>query len=1077
MHPKKNSLLLPFAALLIALVFTADVLTPLGYAEWTLYVVPVALCLFIGRPGAPLLAGLACSLLMIVGYVFSPEGLDVKMAWINRIMGSVAIWVVAIVASRFISTRREIERLTWLERGRALMSSRIAGVQTPEEIARSVLATLVEYTGCAAGVFYRREGDHMVRIGASALTGDPPKELAFGSTLAGQAALDGTTRVIGPLADGYLEIGSALGRMKPGAIVITPTLLDGAVNGVIELAFVQSPRELDRVTELLGTCSAKIGVALSASLSRIRLEELLEETQRQHEELQTQQEELRVSNEELEEQGNVLKESKEQLERQQAELEQSNVQLEEYSNHLERQKQELLITQRTLKENAEALERTNQYKSEFLANMSHELRTPLNSSLILSKLLADNADGSLSEVQVRYAKTIQASNHDLLNLINDILDLAKIESGKVETDMAPVLLSHLLDPLKLTFEPIALDAKVAFRIEVAKDVPETIITDLLRVQQIIKNLLSNAFKFTEAGEVVLAVLVTAGGEVRFEVRDTGIGIPEAQQQVIFEAFRQADGSTSRQFGGTGLGLSISRELARLLQGTITVSSFPGEGSTFTLSLPLVPDLALHAAQQDGRQGPPPPGLAYQSRIGGTYPGALPGFSELKAAMDALSSDTREEGRKPGGSLPEPSGEAALATGAELHAGSADAAAAAAGPADAHPAARGRTILVIEDDTGFSAIIKDLARGLDFECVTTDNALEGLALARELLPKGILLDIGLPDRSGLAVLEQLKRDPLTRPIPVHMVSASDHTQMALELGAVGYLMKPAMPEQLTAALKRVESQSRREVKSVLIVEDDPTLRDNLMLLLQADAVDLVGVGTITDALRMLDERSFDCMVMDLGLPDGSGYELLEQLSQGGRYAFPPVIVYTGRSISREEEQRLRRYSRSIIIKGARSPERLVDEVTLFLHQVESKLPADQQRLLKVARSRDSALEGKKILLVEDDVRNVFALINVLEPLGATVEIARNGREAVDKLRGAVDIDLVLMDIMMPEMDGFAAMKEIRSDERLAKLPIIALTANAMPEDRTRCLEAGADDYISKPIDIDRLVSLCRVWMPK
>jgi len=1007
---------------------------------------------------------------MVPGYFMSPAGMHTEIAYANRIIGSVVLWVVAVVGTRFILARQEVERLTWLERGKAMVATRIGGVQSPADIARNVLAAVVEYTACPAGVFYLRQDNEVVRIGATALAGDPPPQLPLGSTLAGQAALEGNTRILGPLSESYFAVGSALGSMKPRSVVVMPTVNDGAVNGVVEFAYLEPPGELALVNELLSSCSVKIGIALNAALSRIRLQELLEETQRQHEELQTQQEELRVTNEELEEQSNALKESRDQLERQQVDLEQSNVQLEEYSNHLERQKQELLITQRTLKDNAEALERANQYKSEFLANMSHELRTPLNSSLILSKLLADNADGSLSETQVRYAKTIQASNHDLLNLINDILDLAKIESGKVETAIEPVLLPHLLDPLKLTFEPIAADAHLGFRVEVADDVPPTLMTDMLRVQQIVRNLLSNAFKFTKSGEVVLSVGLSERGKVRFAVRDTGIGIPETQQQVIFEAFRQADGSTSRQFGGTGLGLSISRELARLLQGCITVESVPGQGSTFTLVLPLEPDLAPQAAQQAA--GAPAnqygsASLAMGAPGGGSrQPPDLPGFTELKEAMDALTGDTPDAGLYAGASAARPA-----------EGGHAGEPADGANPGNRAPD-RGRTILVIEDDPAFAGIVKELAQGLDFDCVSADNALAGLALARELQPKGILLDLGLPDRSGLAVLEQLKRDPLTRPIPVHIVSASDHTQVALELGAIGYIVKPAMPEQLTAALRRVEDQSRREVKSVLIVEDDATLRENLLLLLKAEAVDLVGVGTVNEALRMLDDRSFDCMVMDLGLPDGSGYELLERLSKGGRYAFPPVIVYTGRTITREEEQRLRRYSRSIIIKGARSPDRLVDEVALFLHQVESQLPADQQRLLRMARSRDTVLDGRKILIAEDDVRNVFALINVLEPLGARVEIARNGREALDKLRDAGgDIDLVLMDIMMPEMDGFTAMKEIRADSRIAKIPIIALTANAMPEDRVRCLDAGADDYIAKPIDIDRLVSLCRVWMPK
>ena len=1082
--------------MLIALIFAADALTPLGYAEWTLYVVPVALCLFVGQMAAPLVAAIACSALLAVGYLLSPPGSDAYLALINRTLGAVGIWVVALVGSRFISARREIERLTWLERGKALVASRIAGVQTPEEIGRSVLAAFVEYTDCAVGVFYRTQGDRVVRIAASALAGAPPEDMRLGSTLAGQSAADGLTRVIGPLDDSYLTVSSALGKMVPRAVVVSPTLVDTSVNGLIELAYMAKPDELGLVRELLDSCAAKIGVALAAALSRIRLQELLEETQHQHEELQTQQEELRVSNEELEEQGNILKHSKAQLERQQEELEQSNVRLEEYSNHLERQKQELLITQRTLKENAEALERTNQYKSEFLANMSHELRTPLNSSLILSKLLADNTDGSLSEVQVRYAKTIQASNQDLLNLINDILDLSKIESGKVETSIEPVMLSHLLEPLELTFEPIAEDANLRFRIEVAQDVPDTIVTDLLRVQQILRNLLSNAFKFTRAGEVVLSVSLAGETHVQFSVRDTGIGIPEAQQQVIFEAFRQADGSTSRQFGGTGLGLSISRELARLLQGTISVVSAPREGSTFILSLPLAPDLAAQEAPRRPVQPAPRPS-AEPAWTEGIHPPPppLPGFTELKEAIDALSVDAQAKDTAAGGEAVDAAdvriADAAFGDGVD---GNSSGNSSGGGDVRRPPVAsspqegedghvretlrRGRTILIIEDDDTFAEIVKNLALELDLDCVISNNALEGLALARQLLPKGILLDLGLPDRSGLAVLEELKRDPLTRPIPVHVVSASDHTQVALELGAIGYIMKPAMREQLRGALERVEEQSRREVKSVLIVEDDETLRENLILLLKADGVEIVGVGTVHEAMQLLDLRTFDCMVMDLGLPDGSGYDLLERLSKGNRYSFPPVIVYTGRSITREEEQRLRRYSRSIIIKGARSPDRLVDEVSLFLHQVEARLPADQQRLLKMARSRDSVLEGRKILLAEDDVRNVFALINVLEPLGASVEIARNGREALDKLRTSrAEIDLVLMDIMMPEMDGFTAIREIRADERVAKVPIIALTANAMPEDRARCLEAGADDYIAKPIDVDRLVSLCRVWMPK
>jgi hypothetical protein len=567
---------------------------------------------------------------------------------------------------------------------------------------------------------------------------------------------------------------------------------------------------------------------------------------------------------------------------------------------------------------------------------------------------------------------------------------------------------------------------LALQIEADALAPSQLVVDSQRLQQILKNLLANAVKFTEHGKVSLHVRAAGQGRIRFEVCDSGIGIAREQLQVIFEAFRQADGSTRRRYGGTGLGLSISRDLAERMGGSIQVDSEPGRGSCFILELPL--------------QGAPASNAADIA--------AAPVASPVAAAVPAMQVPARAPVAP---TTPVPS--VADDRGRRQH--------------------PGRLILAVEDDATFAEALVALAHELDFDCVVAGTAEEALALAGELRPNGILLDIGLPDVSGLSVLERLKRNPDTRHIPVHVVSATDRSQVARELGAIGFAIKPTTRERLVSAIEQLEQTSQRDVRRLLIVEDDSELRHNLELLLGRDQLQIVAVGTLAGALEQLSTVTFDCMVMDLSLPDGSGYDLLEHMAGNDDVGFPPVIVYTGRALGREEEQRLRRYSKSIIIKGARSPERLLDEVTLFLHSVEASLPTDQQRLLREARRRDTVLDGRTVLLAEDDVRNIFALSSVLEPLGVTLEIARNGQEAVDRLAER-EVDLVLMDIMMPEKDGLAAMREIRAQRHLQDLPIIALTAKAMPDDRERCLQAGANDYIAKPIDVDKLVSLCRVW---
>jgi CheY-like chemotaxis protein/signal transduction histidine kinase len=819
-----------------------------------------------------------------------------------------------------------------------------------------------------------------------------------------------------------------MGQGTPAELVVVPASIDGVVQSVIELGFFSATNADQR--ELLSRVSESIAVAVRAAKDRQRLEELLQETQQQAEELQAGAEELRVSNEELEEQGRALRESQAHLEVQQSELEQINSQLEEQAQLLEHQKDELAKAQTILTERADELQRANEYKSEFLANMSHELRTPLNSTLILAKLLADNKDGNLTAAQVKFAKTITSAGNDLLALINDVLDLSRIEAGKVELAPEQVSVAATVESLAKTFQPTADQNHLRFSWAIEPGVPEQIETDRQRLGQILKNLLSNAFKFTEKGEIALRVFSPQNGNVAFAVRDTGVGIAPHQQEVIFEAFRQADGSIHRKFGGTGLGLSISRDLAALLGGAITVQSALGEGSVFTLTLP-----------QAFSSGAP----LLEAR-----PVAMPESAPKLAASKNIAQQTAPP------SVTEDDRDA-ITPG-------------------------GRVILIVEDDPAFAMILRDLVREMGFQCVAAASATDGLMAAAQYLPSAILLDVNLPDHSGLGVLDRLKRDPRTRHIPVHMLSVSDYKREALELGAIGYALKPAKREELVEALQRLEAKFSQNLRRLLIVEDDPRQRESVQQLLSNGDVQITAVASAREALAHLKDTTFDCMVVDLNLPELSGYDLLEKMSQQEDVAFPPVIIYTGRALDPEEEQRLRRYSKSIIIKDARSPERLLDEVTLFLHQVEAKLPPKHQQMLKTARDRESALEGRRVLIVEDDVRNVFALSSVLEPAGITVVIARNGREAIDVLarsspEAAKRIDLVLMDIMMPEMDGLAAMREIRKRGEWKNLPIIALTAKAMTDDHDKSLAAGANDYIAKPLDVEKLLSLIRVWMPK
>ncbi|MCO8018607.1 response regulator [Brevundimonas diminuta] len=943
---------------------------------------------------------------------------------LSGVLGAVLTITVFMLVRRSARARARQE---WLHEGQVGLGVAMMGDQSLEQLGDSILAYLGRYAGVQAAALFKGEGGLYRRIAALGVPSDAPVAERFGPRegLLGQVAADGQILTLSDVPEGYLTIGSALGRDKPRHLVIAPARADGAVNAVLELGFLHTPDE--RLMALLEETGPAIGTALRSARYRAQLQNMLEETQRQAEELQVQSEELRVSNEELEEQGRALKESQTRLEQQQAELEQTNSQLEEQAQLLETQRDDLERGASALTLKARELEQASQYKSDFLANMSHELRTPLNSLLILSKLLADNPEGTLSEEQVNYARTIQSSGNDLLALINDILDLSKIEAGHIQARPEAVSMQRLTEDVRQLFQPVADDRGLAFEIELdaGADLMET---DRQRLEQILKNLLSNAFKFTEIGGVKLGISAQPGDRIAFAVSDTGIGISPEQQTGIFEAFQQADGTISRRYGGTGLGLSISRELARLLGGRITLESRVGEGSVFTLTLPR----AYDAAQVAPRETPAPAPHV-------SPPSEPP--PERRQSISASVEDDRD-----------------------------------------HLAGTRRLLLVVEDDDRFAAIVRDLSRELGFQCIVAGTAQEALKLAKRHRPSAVVLDVSLPDQSGLTVLDVLKRDDDTRHIPIHVVSAEDHSQTALSLGAIGYLVKPVKREDLAEVLRTLEDTLTRTVRRVLIVEDDLVQRDAVSRLLASGDVETVGVGTAAECLEQLRTQTFDCMVLDLTLPDASGFSLLETLSREGGHGFPPVIVYTGRDLSPDHEQQLRRYSSSIIIKGAKSPERLLDEVSLFLHQVVSELPPEQQKMIRRARNRDAVLEGRRILIVEDDVRNVYSLTNVLEPRGALVEIARNGREALEALEQASTdpskaVDLVLMDVMMPVMDGLTATREMRKDPRWKTLPVLMLTAKAMPDDQERCMAAGANDYMAKPLDVDKLLSLVRVWMPR
>ncbi|MFJ4143130.1 response regulator [Pseudomonas sp. NPDC089734] len=932
-----------------------------------------------------------------------------------------------------------LHKVAWLRNGQSELAEQVLGQLTLNTLGRNILQFFAQYLGTVvAAVYMRQEHGGLVRVATYGLSREHEQQeqtIYSGEGVIGQAVQQDRIIRLDDLPADYFKYSSGLGEGLPQSVAIVPTSNDNQVNGVVELGFLRPLTEKD--IEFLELVSDNIGTSIEAARYRQRLQEVLTETQQLNEELQVQQEELRTANEELEEQSRILKESQAHLETQQAELEQTNEQLAEQGqvladqrDALDQKNEELSQAQVELQARADELQRSSKYKSEFLANMSHELRTPLNSSLILAKLLSENATENLTEEQVKFAESIYSAGNDLLNLINDILDISKVEAGKLEVRPENSNVQRLVEGLRSLFQPLAAEKALDFSVELQPGAPTMLFTDRQRLEQILKNLLSNAIKFTESGAVSMIVSRQPGAGIVFTVRDSGIGIAEEHQQSIFEAFRQADGTTNRRYGGTGLGLSISRDLAALLGGSISVTSAPGQGSIFTLVLP-----EQYVEQEGEDEGGERTSIVSSPIV--TLPVVTPPVPEpLPFTPPPPFADDRDKAPF-----------------------------------------TGRCILVIEDEVQFAQILYDLAHELGYQCLVAHAADEGFNLAARFTPDAILLDMRLPDHSGLTVLQRLKELAPTRHIPVHVISVEDRQEAAMHMGAIGYAIKPTTREELKDVFAKLEAKLTQKVKRILLVEDDALQRDSIARLIGDDDIEITAVGFAQEALDLLRENVYDCMIIDLKLPDMLGDELLKRMSTEEIRSFPPVIVYTGRNMTRDEEAELLKYSRSIIIKGARSPERLLDEVTLFLHKVESQLSNERQKMLKTARSRDKVFEARKILVVDDDVRNIFALTSALEHKGAVVEIARNGLEAIARLNEVEDIDLVLMDVMMPEMDGYEATIEIRKDPRWRKLPIIAITAKAMKDDQERCLQAGSNDYLAKPIDLDRLFSLIRVWLPK
>ena len=957
----------------------------------------------------------------------------------------------------------------WLKSGQAELHYKMRQEHDLIPLIQVVIGYLARYLQAQVGVLYLAEGKRFKLVGSYAYNkrNNNDNEFELGEGLIGQAALEQQSILFSQIPEGQnnLIVNSGLGEALPGHVMVLPLVHEGTVEAVLALGTNKKYTELE--LDFLEKIAPSVAISIHVTRTQQQLARLLEESKLQSEELQTQQEELRAANEELEEQAAMLMKSEEALRTKSDELQQLNAELEERTEELERRTMETTEKNRVIEQAKQAVEiqaqnlaLASQYKSEFLANMSHELRTPLNSLLILSQSLANNRSGNLTDEQQEDARIIYQGGKALLGLINDILDLSKVEAGKLEIRFEKISIDTLLDNLRSQFSPIAKEKGLELVFEKIGDLSTPLYCDPQRLEQVLRNFLSNGLKFTHKGTVALKVLLPPSPVccnlpalqecpvIAFAVSDTGIGISSDKQQRVFEAFQQADGSTSRTYGGTGLGLTISRELVKLLGGEIQLHSKAGQGSTFTLYLPLNVEPAVYSVL---------PIVAPHNNLAESRSDRI-----VAASLPAMhsSAPTRGEPDK----APIPRLHLATEAGAVVD--------------DREVLCVGeKSVLVIEDDPAFARILVDLSRGKGYRGLIALRGGEGLELAEKYQPSAIILDLGLPDISGRQVLEQLKRNIKTRHIPVHVLSAEDKSNEVMQMGAVGFLTKPVSGEDVDALLTKLESLLQDKIKRVLLIEDDGHNRLAVTRLIANKDVEICAVGTGLEAHEKLLTEAYDCVILDLSLPDISGFELLNRLTQDEHVSLPPVVVYTGRELTSDEYKELSEYTSSIVIKGASSPERLLDETTLFLHSVESSLPNEQRNIIQMLHSPEQLLKGRKVLLVDDDLRNTYALSKVLREHGLVVSMADNGELALQKLEQEQGIELVLMDIMMPVMDGYEAMRKIRQQAKFNKLPMIALTAKAMPEDRAKSIEAGANDYCTKPVDVDRLMSMMRVWLFK
>lgn len=926
------------------------------------------------------------------------------------------------MASSLESTFNDLKTRDWHQTGTLELVESIRGERNIDKLADKLISSICQYLNAPLGTVYIINDDSFFRLTGKYAASNVPMFITEDDGLLGQAIKARKPLIIDELPENYLTLNSSLGSTQPKSLLIAPLVFADLCIGVIEIGLLHKPDPIE--IGFLESNLHTLAVGVNSALDYVKLQNFLEETQAQSEELQAQHNELENVNAELEAQAQKLQASEEELRVQQEELQQTNAELEERSVLLVERNEEI-------QRKAEELEISTRYKSEFLANMSHELRTPLNSILLLSRLLSENNEENLTSDQIEYANVIQSSGNGLLGLIDEILDLSKIEAGQMKLEYMEVSVQEITDELQALFNPIANEKGLDFRIEIEKNVPQLIETDKMRLGQILKNLISNALKFTSKGNVTLSVKrespVTP--TLQFAVKDTGIGIPPEKQHLIFEAFQQADGSTKRKYGGTGLGLSISRELAKLLGGEITLFSTINEGSTFTLQLPIV--------EAKGHTVPEKP---YVSKK--VEPAPVSEAKEVETTTNYLSTIIPE-------AIPDDRSNVTTAD---------------------------KVILIVEDDTNFAKSLLDYSRKKGYKAIVAVRGDEGLKLAGIYKPLGILLDIQLPVMSGWQVMDALKSDPQTRHIPVHIMSSHKLKKESLMKGAIDFVDKPMAFEQMQDIFRKIEYVLNRSSKKVLIIEDNPKHAKALAYFLETFNISSELKSNITEGVEALKREEINCVILDMGVPDSKAYDTLEEVKKNPGLESLPIIIFTGKSLSMAEELKIKKYADSIVVKTAHSYQRMLDEVSLFLHLVdEKKKSSDPSIDIKKLGALSQILTDKTVLVADDDVRNIFSLSKALENYKMNVITALDGKEAIQKLQENPEIDLVLLDMMMPQMDGYETAKKIRENYQWRSLPVIAVTAKAMTGDRERCIQAGASDYITKPVDIDQLMSLLRVWL--